>query len=74
MVGREASEPSPLGSRGFVFSAAGVGLLVVAAVFLVVATIAGHHAPSTHPSSCGRSRRRAGAGRAGVSEPGGAVG
>jgi hypothetical protein len=30
----------------FVFSAAGVGLLVIAAVFLAVATIAGHSAPS----------------------------
>jgi hypothetical protein len=46
MVGREVSEPSPLQSRGFVFSAAGVGLLLIAAVFLVVATIAGHRAPS----------------------------
>ena len=57
MGGGEASEMSPFASRGFVFSAAGVGLLVVAAVVLVVGTIAGDRAPSTD-----RSRARAAAG------------
>ncbi len=39
MGGGETSERSALDSRGFVFSAAGVGLLVVAAIFLALETI-----------------------------------
>ena len=54
MVGRESSERPPLQSRGFVFSAAAVGLLVVAAVFLVVATIVGQRAPSAARSAAVR--------------------
>jgi hypothetical protein len=72
MVGREISERSPLQSRGFVFSAAAVGLLVVAAVFLVVATIAGHRAPSVaRPAPLRATNRSATSGR--VSVGGGAV-
>jgi hypothetical protein len=53
MTGWETSEASPLQSRGFVFSAAGVGLLMLAAVFLIVATIAGRHAPSARQMALG---------------------
>ncbi len=53
MTGWKTSEASPLQSRGFVVSAAGVGLLMLAAVFLIVATIAGRHAPSARQMALG---------------------
>jgi hypothetical protein len=73
MGGRETSERSALESRGFVFSAAGVGLLVVAAIFLVVETIGRDGASGAQPLRAGA----AAAGRAlpavGVAGPRGGV-
>ncbi len=54
MSGWESSEASALQSRGFVFSAAGVGLLMLASVFLILATITGQHAPSARRLVPGR--------------------
>jgi hypothetical protein len=53
MGGGESSERSALDSRGFVFSAAGVGLLVVAAIFLALETIGGHGASGAEPLRAG---------------------